>query len=146
MEILRITFIAEGEYRMYESIVWQWCVWRAGRGREWQWHTPGLFWLSVVCAVWVHPIPSAIPGLEHWMLHTDKVHNAHTVCYSNPTEPESKETWCAHLLVIELYALAVFQQRSPPLYSGSDGHVKNGDFFFFLFFSPPSSLTASNGR
>lgn len=73
-----------------------------------------------------------MPGLGQSVLHTDKVHNAHTVSYSNPTETQSKETWCAHLLVIELYALPLFQQRSPPLYSGSDGHVKNRDFFPFF--------------
>lgn len=85
-------------------------VWRAGRDREWQWHIPRV--ILAQCSLSAS-IPSAIPGLGQGALHTDKVHNAHTVRYSNPTEPQAKETWCAHLLVIELYALPCVPTKEP---------------------------------
>lgn len=59
----------------------------------------------------IHPISRARAGQS--VLHTDKVHNARTVSCSNPTETQSKATWCAHLLVIELYALPCVPTKEP---------------------------------
>lgn len=51
-----------------------------------------------------------------------------------PQNESQKKLGVLIYLSLSCVHLPVFQQRSPPLYSVSDGHVKTG--IFFSFFSP----------
>lgn len=111
MEILRITFSAEREYKTC-CVAVMWVSGELEGTGNGSGTSPHQDYSGCLCSVSASN-PISHPRAGALNASTDKVHNAHTVCYSNPTEPESKETWCAHLLVIELYALACVPTKEP---------------------------------
>lgn len=50
-----------------------------------------------------------------------------------PQNQSQKKLGVLIYLSLSCMHLPVFQQRSSPLYGGSDGHVKNRDFVFLFF-------------
>lgn len=106
-------------------------IWGAGRDRERQWHIPGVILVQCCrCSL------SASRPLGAGAVNASRRQGTqctHCLLFKSHRTRVKRNLVCSFTSHWVVCTSPVFQQRSPPLYSGSDGHVKNG-IFFPLFF------------
>lgn len=107
-------------------------VWGAGRDRAWQWHIPRII-LAQCCPCSLSasdPIRAGAVNASH------RQGTQCTLCllFNSHRTRVKRNSVCSLTSHWVVCTCPAFRQRSPPLYSGTDGHVKNRDFFFPFFF------------